>query len=197
MQKLPLNNRNIARISLIAALYASLSILTMTLLQGLSWGPVQFRISEALCVLALFTPTAIPGLTIGCLLANLFSLAANGTGLAGLFDVCFGSLASMCGAIWMWHFHESYRERRVIALAGPVVANALIVPAYLPFILAALGFYTIPFTDIDISGAYINMYVFGVVCVGIGEALVVYGIGWPLTKLIESSGLAGWLDYNS
>ena len=58
--------RFIAQTGIIAALYAAATLITMMLLQGLAWGPVQFRISEALCVIAVFTPAAIPGLTIGC-----------------------------------------------------------------------------------------------------------------------------------
>ena len=182
-------SQNIVRISLIASLYAVLTILTITLLQGLAWGPVQIRVSEALCILALFTPAAVPGLAIGCFLANLLGIAISGSGLLGLLDVVFGSLASLLGAAWMWHF----RTKRTLAMVGPVLANALIVAAYLPLILAALGFYTVPFTDIDLVGVWPAMYAFGVVSIAISESLVVYGLGWPLAKFLETSGLAARL----
>jgi uncharacterized membrane protein len=190
MEQQPNHSRRIARVGLIAALYAAMTILTLTLLQGLAWGPVQLRVSEALCVLALFTPAAIPGLLVGCLIANLIGLSITGSGLLGLLDVVFGSLATLLGALWMWRF----RRRRLLAMLGPVLSNALIVAAYLPIILAAFGFYTIPFTDIDLVGYYPAMYLFGFISIAIGEALVIYGLGWPLAKLFEFSGLAARLS---
>ena len=57
----------VAQAGMVAATYAAATLVTLLLLQGLAWGPVQFRISEAVCVLALLTPAAIPGLTVGCL----------------------------------------------------------------------------------------------------------------------------------
>ena len=71
-----------------------------------------------------------------------------------------------------------------------MLANALIVPAYLPILLQGLGFYTIPFTDISLDGAYIPMYLFGVVATGIGEALVVYALGLPLLKALKRFDIA-------
>ncbi|WP_303202615.1 QueT transporter family protein [Raoultibacter timonensis] len=176
----------VAQAGMIAAVYAAATLITMFLLQGLAWGPIQFRISEAVCVLAVLTPAAVPGLTIGCVIANLVSLAINGTGALGLLDVVFGSLATCVGALWCWKF----RSRPKVALLGPVLANALIVPAYLPILLQGLGFYTIPFTDISLDGAYIPMYLFGVVATGIGEALVVYALGLPLLKALKRFDIA-------
>lgn len=176
----------VAQAGMIAAVYAAATLITMFLLQGLAWGPIQFRISEAVCVLAVLTPAAVPGLTIGCVIANLVSLAINGTGALGLLDVVFGSLATCVGALWCWKF----RSRPKVALLGPVPANALIVPAYLPILLQGLGFYTIPFTDISLDGAYIPMYLFGVVATGIGEALVVYALGLPLLKALKRFDIA-------
>ena len=176
----------VAQAGMIAAVYAAATLITMFLSQGLAWGPIQFRISEAVCVLAVLTPAAVPGLTIGCVIANLVSLAINGTGALGLLDVVFGSLATCVGALWCWKF----RSRPKVALLGPVLANAFIVPAYLPILLQGLGFYTIPFTDISLDGAYIPMYLFGVVATGIGEALVVYALGLPLLKALKRFGIA-------
>lgn len=176
----------IARTGMIAAVYAAATLVALLALQGLAWGPVQFRISEAVCVLALLTPNAIPGLTIGCALANLIALAINGTGALGLFDVVFGSLATCLGALWCWKM----RGNPKIAVLGPVIANALIVPAYLPLLLQGMGFYTIPFTTIALDGAYIPMYLFGLVATGIGEALVMYVLGLPLLAALKRSGVA-------
>lgn len=172
--------RYIAQTAVIAALYAACTLIALLLLQGLAWGPVQFRISEAVCVVALFTPAAIPGLTIGCVIANLINCVVSGTGVLGLLDVVFGSCATLVGAIFCWKM----RKRPALAIAGFVIANALIVPAYLPLLLQGLGYYVIPFTDISIDGAYLPMYLFGVVATGLGEAIVMYVLGLPLSKLL-------------
>lgn len=175
----------IAQAGMIAALYAAATLVTLVLLQGLAWGPVQLRLSEAVCVLALLTPAAIPGLTVGCSIANLVALTINGTGVLGIFDVVFGSVATFIGALWCWKI----RRHPGVALLGPVLANALIVSLYLPLLLQGAGFYTLPFTSIALDGFYLPMYIFGVVAVGIGEALVVYGLGLPLLKALKRFGL--------
>ena len=171
----------VAQAGMIAAVYAAATLVALLLLQGLAWGPVQFRISEGVCVLAVLTPAAVPGLTVGCIVANLIALAVNGTGALGLLDVVFGSLATFLGALWCWKM----RERPKLALLGPVIANAVIVPAYLPLLLQGLGFYTIPFTSIALDGAYVPMYLFGLVATGIGEALVMYVLGLPLLSALK------------
>lgn len=87
---------------------------------GLASGPVQIRLSEALAVLPAFTPAAIPGLTIGCLCANLI------TGCA-LPDVVFGSLATLAGAVGT----RLLARHRVLCLIPPVAANVLVLPIVL------------------------------------------------------------------
>lgn len=175
----------VARAGMIAAAYAAITLITILFLQALAWGPVQLRISEAVTTLAMLTSAAVPGLFIGCLLANLLAIPITGAGLMGLFDVVFGSVATLLGALWCRRF----RDRTGVALLGPVLANALIVPAYLPLILAGYGFYTIPFTTISIESFYPLMYLFGFVSIGIGEAIVVYGLGLPLFKTLKRTEL--------
>lgn len=175
----------LAQAGMIAAVYAAATLVALLLLQGLAWGPVQFRISEAVCVLAVLTPAAVPGLTAGCVIANLIALALNGTGALGLLDVVFGSLATFLGALWCWKM----RERPKVALLGPVIANALIVPAYLPILLQGLGYYTIPFSTIALDGLYVPMYLFGAAATGIGEALVMYALGLPLLTALKRFGV--------
>ena len=176
----------ITHIAVIAALYAATTLACMLFLGGLAWGPVQFRLSEALCVLALFTPDAIPGLALGCAIANIINIPLSGVGTLGLLDVVFGSLASAVGAVVCWRL----RDRPAPAVLGPVLANAIIVPAYLPLMLQGLGFYTIPFTSISLDGAYLPMYLFGFVAIGVGEAVVLYALGLPLAKALEATPLA-------
>ena len=174
-----------ARIGMIAAAYAALTLFALTMLGSLAWGPVQFRVSEALCVLALFTADAVPGLALGCAIANIANIALSGTGMLGMLDVVFGTLATALGAWFTW------RNRRHPALAalGPVIANALIVPAYLPLLLQGIGFYTIPFTTISIDGAYPAMYAFGLIATGIGEAVVMCVLGLPLARALSRTSL--------
>lgn len=176
----------ITHIAVIAALYSATTLACMLFLGGLAWGPVQFRLSEALCVLALFTPDAIPGLALGCAIANLVNIPLSGVGTLGLLDVVFGSLASAIGAVVCWRL----RDRPTVAVLGPVLANAIIVPAYLPLMLQGLGFYTIPFTSISLDGAYLPMYLFGFVATGIGEAVVLYALGLPLASALKATPLA-------
>lgn len=171
----------VAEAGLIAAVYAACTLVALLLLQGLAWGPVQFRISEALTVLAVLTPAAVPGLTIGCVIANLAAMVINGTGALGLLDVVFGSVATLIGALWCRKFAENPK----VAMLGPVLANAIIVPAYLPILLQGLGFYTIPFTTISLDGAYLPMYLFGLVATGVGEAAVIYILGTPLLAALR------------
>lgn len=175
----------IAQAGMIAAVYAACTLAALVLLQGLAWGPVQFRISEALVALAVLTPAAVPGLTIGCIVANLANMVISGTGALGLLDVVFGSLATLVGALWC----RKFADRPVVALLGPVAANALIVPAYLPILLQGLGFYTIPFTTISLDGAYLPMYLFGLAATGIGEAVVVYALGLPLVSALRKANV--------
>lgn len=177
-----MTSHTVVRIALIAALNCALTLICLLALSGLAWGPIQFRVSEAVCVLALFMPEAIGGLTLGCVLANIINITVSGAGALGLLDVVFGSFATALGAWFTWH----YRNRPLLALAGPVVANALIVPAYLPLLLSGLGFYTIPFTTIALDNSYVFMYIFGVVTIGIGEGVVIYGIGYQVYRVLAA-----------
>lgn len=162
---------------MIAAVYAVLTIGTNNLPFALGWGLIQFRISEIFTVVGLFTPAAVPGLALGAAIGN--ALNPYAVWPISVLDVIFGSLASALGAMWMWRF----RDKTALALAGPVVANALIVPAYLPFILAGAGLYEIPILGLDFEGAWLSAYLFGVVAIGLSEAFVVY-VGGGLALLL-------------
>jgi uncharacterized membrane protein len=180
--------RTVAQAGVIAAVYAALTFLVIQFMSVFSFGIVQLRLSEALTVVACLTPAAIPGLFIGSALANLSSVAAFGA--IGLFDVVFGSLGSLLGAVWTWHF----RKRTGLALLGPVIFNALIVPAYLPLMLGASGLTTIPSLGITGSSPWIVLYLAGVAGVGVGQAVVVYGLGWPLLTVLRRMRLPGLSD---
>ena len=110
--------RNLVFGALIAAIYV---VLTMAF-RPISYGPIQFRISEALCVLPFFTPAAIPGVTLGCLISNLL-------GGAVMMDVIVGSLATLIGAIGSWLL----RGNRWMVSLPPILSNTLIIPWVLKF----------------------------------------------------------------
>jgi uncharacterized membrane protein len=176
---------------MIAAVYAALTVVVTYLPFNLGFGLVQFRVSEAVTVLASLTPAAIPGLTLGSVIANALNPAAVWP--VQLLDVIFGSLGTLLGAVWMWRF----RARTALALAGPVIFNALIVPAYLPVLLAGLGLYRVPFTGASVEGSWLAMYVLGVLTVGFGQAVVVYGLGGPLLSALRRLGLSEMLERRS
>ncbi len=105
----------IVHASVIAALYVVLTFVANAF--GLANYAVQVRFSEALTILPFFTPAAIPGLTLGCLLANIL------TGCA-LPDILFGTLATLIGALLTWML----RNHKWLAPVPPICANTVIVP---------------------------------------------------------------------
>ena len=111
----------IVQAALIAAIYVVLTYFISAF--NLASGAIQVRISEALTILPVFTPAAIPGLFIGCLLSNLL------TGCMPL-DVVFGSLATLIGAIFTWSLRN---KSKFLAPVPPVVANIIVVPFVLKY----------------------------------------------------------------
>ena len=110
----------------VAAMYTVMTFLIAQL--GLANGPVQVRISEALTVLPAFMPAAVPGLWIGCLLSNLL------TGCA-LWDILFGSLATLLGAVATLIVGKTAKGRLIyLACLPPVLSNTLIVPFILSYV---------------------------------------------------------------
>ena len=116
------NSKQIAKSAMICALYVCLTYITNTL--GLASGIIQVRFSEALCILPIFTPTAVPGLFIGCLISNLL------TGCA-LFDVIFGSIATLLGAVGTLYIG---RKNKWLAAIPPIISNTLIIPFVLSYV---------------------------------------------------------------
>ena len=129
-----------ANAGVIAALYTVLTLV----LAPLSVGNIQFRASEALTLLPVFAPAAIPGLTIGCILSNAVGVA-TGSNIAGWIDVIFGSAATLMAALLSrWLRRMQWKGIPVLAIWPPVILNALIVGGELavvyelPFWLCAL-----------------------------------------------------------
>lgn len=112
--------------AVIAALYIVLTYVAQAF--GLASGAIQLRLSEALCILPYFTPAAIPGLFIGCLLANVL------TGCV-FWDVLFGSLATLIGAL----FAYMLRKRKWLVSIPNILSNTIIVPFVLRIVYDAPG----------------------------------------------------------
>lgn len=140
-----MSTRSITRSALIAALYVALTLL----LRPLSYGSIQFRLAEALTLLPILFVEAIPGLAIGCLIANIFSGY-------GAYDMIFGTLATLIAAMLTYLL----KRNTYIAALPPVLINAIVVPFL--FILGGdEGTYFVFFISIFISQAVI-IYILGI-----------------------------------
>ena len=140
--------------AMIAALYVVLTYITNLL--GLASGTIQVRFSEALCILPVFTPAAIPGLFIGCLISNLITGGI-------IWDIIFGSIATLL------------RKKKFVYTLPPVIANIIIVPLVLRY---GYGFTTI-YKGVDIS------LLFNAVTVGIGEIISICVLGSLLKGILS------------
>ena len=161
----------IVQAAVIAALYAALTILQNTLLPGTASMAVQFRVAEVLTILAVFTPAAIPGLTIGCVIANISSLS-----VLGPYDLIFGPIASLLAAGMMYLLRSKRLFKLPVASAlMPALANGIIVGFEIEFFFVEGGFH---FGDFLFQGG----------CVALGELGVLFVLGLPLARLIEKQG---------
>lgn len=144
--------------AMIAALYVVLTQLAHVF--GLDSQAIQLRFSEALTILPFFTPAAIPGLFVGCILANFFAGCLP-------WDIVFGSFATLCGALGTYIL----RKRKWLAPFPPIIANTLIVPFVLAYVYHAEG--TIPYFMLT---------------VGIGEILSCGVLGMAFLFSLEKHG---------
>lgn len=116
------STRYLTQAAIIAALYAVLTHLQNLLLPGSVTWAIQMRLSEALCVLALFTPAAVPGLTLGCLIFNITYAAALP------LDFVLGSAATLLAAEGMWLTRKvTVHGYPLLAMLMPAIANAILV----------------------------------------------------------------------
>lgn len=118
------STRKMTRGALIAALYVALTYVSTIF--GLSSGAIQFRISEALCILPIFMPEAIPGLFIGCILANIISGCV-------LWDIVFCSIATLLGACVAYALRGVPEKFKWVATLPNMIANMVIVPFVLMY----------------------------------------------------------------
>ena len=150
------NVRFITQCAIIAAIYIILTFISSAM--GLASGVIQVRLSEVLTILPLFTPAAIPGLFIGCILSNVL------TGCL-LWDVIFGSVATLLGALGTYYLCKKY------PLTGPIypiIANSVIVPFVLQYVY-------------NFEGSYFYF----MLTVGIGEIISCGALGILLYKVLK------------
>lgn len=148
---------HLTRAALIAALYVILTFVSQMF--GLASGVIQIRLSELLTVMPLLYKEAIPGLWIGCLIANLM------TGCAA-WDIVFGTLATFLGALGTYYIG---RKKPILGPIFPILSNMLIVPWVLQFVYGAK-----------------ESYLFLVATVGVGEFICCGLLGWQLYKALKN-----------
>lgn len=142
----------IVKAGVIAGIYVVLTFVAAAL--GLSSGTIQVRFSEALCVLPVFMPQAVPGLFVGCILANTLTGALP-------MDILFGSIATLIGALGT----RLLRKNRILALLPPILSNTIIIPFVLKFTYGIPG-----------SVGYFML------TVGLGEVISCGVLGWLLGR---------------
>ncbi|MGN1001359.1 MAG: QueT transporter family protein [Oscillospiraceae bacterium] len=158
--------QKLAFTGLIAAVYAALTMA----LAPISYGAIQFRISECLCILPFFFPCTAWGLFAGCLLANLISQF-------GIADIVFGSLATLLAGLCTAAIGRKGREswlRCIAACLMPVLFNALIVGAVIAF-CSVEEFWSAP---------ALAIFALNALEVGFGELVVLFVVGLPLTRVL-------------
>lgn len=135
--------------ALIASFYVLLTLLARVF--GLDSGIIQLRLSEVLTILPVFTPAAIPGLFVGCIISNLLCGAI-------FWDIIFGSLATLIGAIGTYLL----RRHRALSPIPPILANTVIIPFVLAFAYGYEG--TIPFFMLTVGvGEVLSCGVLGII----------------------------------
>lgn len=151
--------------SIIAALYALFTYAAAFF--NLAYGPIQFRFSEALNVLCLFTPAAIPGLTVGCLIANIFSFNP--------IDLVMGTSATLISAVFMYLLRNvKIKSFPFLSLLMPVIANGIIVGLEIALF----------FTE---GGASLTGFLVAAAEVAAGELAVMFTLGTALYYLLKNN----------
>jgi uncharacterized membrane protein len=152
--------RKIAFAAIIAAVYTAL-----TIINPWSYGPIQFRISEVLCILPFFFPYSVWGLFVGCILANLISAY-------GIYDIVLGSLASLLAAYCTMRIGKASKGvmAKVLACLPPVVFNGLFIGAVIAISAPSETFWSAALT------------------VALGEFGVLFALGLPAMIILPKAG---------
>ncbi|HIU66993.1 MAG TPA: QueT transporter family protein [Candidatus Caccomorpha excrementavium] len=151
-----------------SAVIAAIYVVLILLFQPFSFGEIQVRVAEALTVLPFFTPAAIPGVTIGCLIGNLIG--------GNVMDMIFGTLATLIGAVVSY----AVRKNQYLVPLPPIVSNALIIPWVLKYA------YELPFS-----------IPFLMLTVSIGEVLSCGILGLVLLTALKSCRGINWTPWKT
>ncbi len=164
-------NDNKKRINLVvySGITAALYVVLTMLVAPIAYGPIQCRISEILTILPAFSMGYVPGVSLGCLLANLFNPAGN----LGPVDVIGGTLATVIAGIFS---RILGKKNKLLAIIPPIVANGLIVGGYLPFLLVD--------DTSEITAAVVGISMLEVAA---SEAVLLIVVGIPLILLINKT----------
>ncbi len=152
--------KKLAVTGIISAIYVALTLILMPI----SFGSVQVRVAEALTVLPLFFPEAILGLTVGCLVSNMFGY--------GVFDIVFGTIATFLSAVLTYYAGKKIKNETLKFVVGgffPIILNAIIIPFI--FIL---------------TGNTEQVYLINFLTIFIGQLLSVYGVGVTIYLAIKN-----------
>lgn len=167
---LKMKNNSKLRLMAEAGMIAALYTVATLILAPLSFGNIQFRASEALTLLPIFTVSAVPGLTIGCIISNAVGVAM-GSNIAGWLDVVFGSVATLLAAILTRALRIiQFKGIPLLAILPPILLNALIVGGELAVV------YQLPFWLCALE-------------VGAGELVVCTVLGIPLVLALRKTRL--------
>ena len=154
-----LNTRQIALNGVVAGLYAAITILTASF----AYGDIQFRIADAMCLLVVLEPSLTVGLTLGCVIANIFSTVS-------VLDIVVGSAATLIGCLLTARMKKTW-------LLPTILANAVLVGAMLAFVLTPETFWL----GFALKGAQ----------VAAGEITVLYVLGVPLYLFMKKENVIG------
>ncbi len=153
----------IVEAAIIGAVYASLTYLSSVF--GVAYMGIQFRFSEGLTILSCLTSSAIPGLTIGCLIGNLSSPY-------GIIDIILGTVATLIASILSYKTrHVTFKGLPILSPIFPIIINALVVGAEITFFMPA--------------GFLIKAYFINALQIALSQAVMCYGVGLPLYNVIK------------
>ena len=168
-----INVRKIAFSGVVAALYAALTMVIMPL----SYGPVQLRVSEVLCIMPFFFPGTVWGLFVGCIVANIMSPYP--------LDIIIGPIASLIAALCTMYVGKMKNRENIsikaLACFPPVLFNAVFIGAMIAYIMISEG----------TADVFLPAFLTSGLWVGAGQLIVMYALGLPFmiflpkTKLIE------------
>ena len=169
MENTSKKTRNMVKIAMIAAIYVVLTLAVTPI----AYGPVQFRVSECLTVLPAFTSLAIPGLTLGCCLANLLG-ALFGVNPTGYIDAVVGTSATLVAALLSYLAGKLRHKvlRYLLVPFFPVLLNTVIVGLEITFLF-------------NQNDAFWKAYLMNAGSVGLGEAVICYTLGILVMVILQ------------